>query len=132
VAGDPQASTPQGPARDEKGRILPGQGSLNPSGQPAWVAEIREQLRQGLPAAAKTLAGIIDGTATQRALDRAGNEVVLDPPFKDRVAAVKVLFEFTLPKPKLEVGRDQQRAVPLAGMTREDLLAIALGKTPEK
>ena len=133
MSGKPQASTQPEPKRDEKGRILPGQGSLNPSGQPEWVQAIRDQLRSDLPTAAKALREIISGEAECDVILKSGEVARIGPAHKDRVAAVKVLFEFTLPKPKQEVELSGQvKTSPLAGMTREELLAIALGKPPEK
>lgn len=133
MSDKPQAPTPPEFKRDAKGRLLPGQGSLNPSGQPAWVQAVRLQLSDDLPTGANALRAIIAGEATVTVLDKEGTAIEVGPSHKDQIAAVKVLFEFTLPKPKQEVELSGSvKTSPLAGMSREELLSIALGKPPEK
>lgn len=61
------------PKRDAKGRILPGQGSLNAGGRPKALAEYQQWLRENALEKAKTaLLGLLD-----------------DPDGKVRVVAIK-------------------------------------------
>lgn len=99
---------PEGPARDAKGRLLPGH-SGNPGGFPKEIADVQKMLRERcLPRAQERLSELLESEDEQIA-----------------VAAVKVTFDYTVPKPKqsLEVGGklDTGGSV-IAGVSSEDLL----------
>lgn len=116
AAKKPRKGAPQKPSpveRDEKGRPVQGGGSLNPGGQPKWVKEVRDALAQNcVPLAEKRLRKILE-------------EDHADP--DDWIKAAKVVFEFTIPKPKQDVNVTGIPPSPFAGMTPEQLLAIARG-----
>jgi hypothetical protein len=104
VSDEPQASSAEDLSRDPKtGRILPGR-TLNPGGQEKWVKECRERLLAGSVDAADYLVRVIRGEEQFiTVVGKDATEVTLPVQPKDRINAVKLLFEFTLTKPKQEV-----------------------------
>lgn len=104
-SGIPQERNSADPAKRRlDGRFGKG-NSANPGGQPKWMKETRESLRRMLPGSAERLEGII----------RDGED-------KDSVAAIRLLFDFTLPKPTQKHKVTGKVENPLAGMTTEQLL----------
>lgn len=99
MADEPQPPLTQG--RDPKtGRILPGH-TLNPSGEPAWLSALKARLREGSLAAADYLNRVVKGEETfVTVVGKDATEVTLPVMPKDRIAAVKVMFEYLVPKPK--------------------------------
>lgn len=99
MADEPQTST--APLRDAKGRLVSGGGSLNPSGEHKWLADVKKELQGGSIDAAQYLNRVIKGEETfVTVVGKDATEVTLPVMPKDRIAAVKVLFEYLLPKPK--------------------------------
>lgn len=105
MSDEPQPSTAAGQPRDPKtGRLLGGHGSLNPGGQDKWVKECRERLLAGSVDAADYLVRVIRGEEKfVTVMGKDAVEVTLEVQPKDRINAVKLLFEFVLTKPKQEV-----------------------------
>jgi hypothetical protein len=104
----PQSKPAEGsPTRDAKGRLLPGH-SGNPGGVPKWVREVRAELEEGSKDAADLLRRVVKDE---------------DAFLGVRVMAAKVILEFSLPKPKVEVKVDAPPS-PLAGLSPEQLLAV--------
>jgi hypothetical protein len=85
--------------------------SPNPGGQSKMVREMRHALREMLP----------EGVARLRAIITSGTD-------KDANAALKTLFDYTLTKPKTRVKVDGMGPSPLAGLTAEQLVALATAK----
>lgn len=100
--------------RAPDGTFRPGAASPNPGGQPKWMKEMREGLKAMLPSARTRLAKIIEE----------GSD-------KDATAAARLVLEYTLPKPKTRVKVDGMGPSPLAGLTAEQLVALATGKGGE-
>lgn len=98
----PQTPTPAA-KRDANGRILPGQGSLNPGGQPQWVGSVRKMLEACVIDGVVVLQKIIAGDREDIYLTKSGEELKVECRAKDKIAAVKLAMEFTLSKPKQEV-----------------------------
>lgn len=115
----PENKPPEGPKRDEKGRLLPG-STGNPGGRSKRVQRARRGLEKGLPEAVDVLLGLI---RAPRRTDYDDAEGVSD---RDKLAGIRLLLEFTVVKPKTEVEVNGTVS-PLAGLTREDLLAIIKG-----
>lgn len=101
---EPQTPTTVEPKRDEQGRVVPNTGSLNPGGELRWVKKLRKRLQKGCPGAADYLISVIQGNETfVTVVGKDATEVTLPVMPKDRIAACKLLFEYTVPKPKQEV-----------------------------
>lgn len=88
-------------------------GSPNPGGQPKWVKEIRDGLRALHPAALTRLTAII----------RDGED-------KDANAAIRLVYDFSLPKPKQTHRVEGKGGDPLASLTAEQLVALVTGRKP--
>lgn len=102
-------SADAGIERVQRGHFAPGK-SANPGGQSKWLTEIRAGLKAMHPAARERLEKIIkDGTD------------------KDAASAIRVLYEFTLPKPKQRVKVEGANRSPFEGLSLEDLLALGRG-----
>ena len=98
------------PARDAKGRLLPGH-SGNPHGVPKTVLEAQALLREThLPAAMRRLSELIESDDEQIALGSA-----------------KTVLDFTVPKPKqdasVEVKADAGLSSALAQMAPDAIVA---------
>lgn len=107
MSGDgAQDSRPQPP-----GVPFPKGKSGNPGGQPKWLREVRDGLRSLAPKAYRRLESIID----------TGSD-------KDATAAAKVVFEYTLPKPKQTHRVEGKNGDPLAALTDVQLVAFIAGK----
>lgn len=98
-------------ARAPDGTFKPGAPSANPGGQPKWMREMRESLKAMLPSTRKRLANIIES----------GSD-------KDATAAARLVLEYTLPKPRARVKVEGAGSSPLAGLSAEQLVALATGK----
>lgn len=90
-------------ARDEKGRVVAGGGSLNPGGKPKVVAEVMEKLEKGLPAAADELVRLATSAESE----------------KVRVAAITALFDRVCGKPQVSVNVDGPGLTPAAAALLE-------------
>lgn len=110
--------------RDAQGRILPGQ-TLNPGGLPAWVGPVRAMLEAGALRGAKLLCEVIDGTAKDVHVTKDGEEIPIDCRMKDRLFAVRLAFEFTIPKPKQEVEVSAGGANTMSEVQRAALSKLA-------
>lgn len=94
--------------RREDGTIA--SGTANPGGMPKWLKEVRQGLKDMHPGAKARLASIIAN----------GSD-------KDAATAIRVLYDFTLPKPKVRVKVEGAPDSPFAGLSLEDLLALGRG-----
>ena len=94
--------------------------SGNPGGQPAWVAKVRAALQSVSENGAKVLDDIVQGRPVDTVV---GDEVVqVTPRVQDRLTAIRIAFDFTLPKPDAEAVADAIRdAGPVT--TREKAIA---------
>lgn len=99
----PQTPEPVGPKRDDKGRLLPGGPSLNAGGDPSWLRDVRAKLRAGSADAAEYLVRVVNGKEVTVHTNADGEDVEVPVQPRDRIAAAKVIFEYTVPKPKQEV-----------------------------
>lgn len=101
-------STPEVPGKPfKKGE------SGNPGGAPKWLKEVREGLKSLHPAAKQRLTSIIaDGSD------------------KDATAAIRVVYEYTVPKPKQTHRVEGKNGDPLASLTAEQLVAFVTGRKP--
>jgi hypothetical protein len=88
-------------------------GSANPGGQPKWVKEVRDSLRALHPVARDRLEAII----TQ------GED-------KDATAAIRIVYDFSLPKPKQTHRVESDGKDALGGLTPEQLVAFVKGQKP--
>lgn len=99
----PQTPTAEATRDPKTGRILPGK-TLNPGGDPKWLGEVRRRLQAGCVDAADYLVSVVRGE--EKFLDVYGKEATeIELPVmpKDRIAAAKVIFEYTVPKPRQEL-----------------------------
>ena len=87
--------------------------SGNPSGRPKWLKGVVDGLKKLHPAAETRLASIITHGAD-----------------KDAAAAIRVLYDFTIPKPKQTHRVEGKGGDPLALLTPEALVAFVTGKKP--
>lgn len=81
----------------------PGQ-SGNPNGQPRWVSEARQELRGGLWGLARRhLEWVLSGVPPKDARE---NETAMyeGATLEDRNAAARLVMEYSIPKPKAQVG----------------------------
>lgn len=128
----PQNSSPAESKRAPDGTILPGKGSLNPGGQPKWVKEFRDAMRDRCaPLAERHLFRVLGGEEPGQAEDPVYAGLTAD----DRTKAAKVVLELVLPKPKQSVrlsGDKRNPVLPLGGATLEQLLALANAKPSEE
>lgn len=97
------------PLRDERGRLLPGQPSLNAGGQPKAYAEVRKLLDSGVMAAAEMMLQLASSSTDE----------------KVRMAAAKDILDRTLGKAKESVEVTSSANSMIA------LLLEALKKPPE-
>lgn len=120
TSGQQQDRVAVDPERGEDGRLRPGGGSLNPGGQPKWVKEVRDSLRSRcLPLAEKHLYRVLNGDEEAASL-------------KDKSEAARIVLEYTVPKPKAQVRVKHSGTIaPLAGLTHEQLTALASVETDE-
>lgn len=93
--------------RDAKGRLIGGNGSLNPGGRPPVSAEVREMMRAALPSAVKRLVGLVESEDERVAL-----------------AAIEALLVRVLGKPTGAPEDDGQANRPLVGVEVSQLLEI--------
>lgn len=115
------------PERGERGKWLPGV-SPNPGGQPKWVRGLRESLREHCaPLAARHLARVLGGPVPK---DETPEEaaVYAEVSADDRTRAAKVVLEYTMPKPKATVTVQHTGNNMLAGLSVEELKALASRK----
>jgi hypothetical protein len=91
--------------RDENGRLR--KGSPNPGGQPKWVKGVRDALKALHPAARDRLERII----------REGED-------KDANVAIRIVYDFSLPKPKQTMKVEGGGKDPLSDLTAEALVAF--------
>lgn len=128
--GEPQRpSAEERPIRDALGRIAPG-ATLNPGGQPQWLRDVKAKLEAGNTKAADYLLSVIDGKETAVMATKDGPiDIPVQP--KDRIAAVKVVFEYTIPKPRPADDDGEQGANPMAALAAA-LLARLAGGGPNK
>lgn len=104
--------------------------SGNPGGQPEWVASVRDSLMQVTQDGAGVLRDIVRGVPVDVDVD--GEVRKVTPQVRDRIAAIKLAFEYTLPKPDAEA---LAKAIKEAGapLTREEALlavkALTSGET---
>ena len=131
MSSEPQTPSPVALKRDSQGRLLPGQGSLNPGGQPKWLRTVREALENGSAEAAGYLVRVVAGEETEHVVDKDGAAIEVPLRGKDRIAAAKVILEFTVPKPKQELELSSG-ARPLSGLATELLLRVAADGHPPK
>lgn len=88
-------------------------GSPNPGGQPKWVKEVRDSLRALHPVARERLETIITN----------GED-------KDANVAIRIVYDFSLPKPKQTHRVEGGGRDALAGLTPEQLVAFVKGEKP--
>jgi hypothetical protein len=96
--------------------------SGNPGGQPEWVASVRDSLMQVTQDGAAVLGDIVRGVPVDVEVD--GEVCKVTPQVRDRLTAIKLAFEYTLPKPDAEA---LAKAIKESGapLTREEaLLAV--------
>lgn len=105
---NPQQSKPP-VVRREDGTIA--SGTPNPGGIPKWLKGVRDSLKSLTPLAATTLESVM----------RHGEND------KDRVAAAKVVLEYTVPKPKQTLKVSGDKSAPLSALSLEDLLVLGRG-----
>lgn len=96
---EPQNATAEGPRDARTGQIRPGH-TLNPGGQPAWLKDVLRRLEAGSSVAADYLCRVVAGSEKSYALTKEGVEVEVQLAHRDRIAASKVILEYTVPKPK--------------------------------
>jgi hypothetical protein len=117
--------------RESDGKWLPGQ-SPNPGGMPKWVKTFRDAMRDRCaPLAERHLYRVLGG---QEAGRDDSDPVYQGLTADDRTKAAKVVLELVLPKPKQSVrlsGDKKNPVAPLAGLTVDQLLALATGQKPE-
>lgn len=97
-----------------RGRPFKKGQSGNPGGGPKWLKGVRESLKGLTPLARKTLREVMKGS------EKDG----------DRVAAARVVLEYTVPKPKQTHRVEGKGGDPLALMSAEALVAFVTGKKP--
>lgn len=85
--------------------------TANPGGQPKWLKGVRESLKNLTPLAARTLESVMTGADKDA----------------DRVAAAKVVLEYTVPKPKQTLKVSGDKNAPFSALSLEDLLALGRG-----
>lgn len=109
MSAKPGVRPPEEPKRSENGTFAKGT-SGNPGGFPKDVAAAQKLLREkNLPAALKRIGELLDSE----------NEVVA-------LGAAKLVIDYTVPKPKQEVGvsGELKTGDAAAGLTGEDLLTF--------
>lgn len=103
--------------------------SGNPGGQPEWVAAVRDSLQSVATDGAEVLGDIVRGVPVEVEVD--GEVMKVTPQVRDRLTAIKIAFEYTLPKPDAEalakaIGEAGPKAsrelvlAALAGLAKED------------
>jgi hypothetical protein len=102
--------------------------SGNPGGQPEWVASVRDSLMQVTQDGAAVLGDIVRGVPVDVEVD--GEVRKVTPQVRDRLTAIKLAFEYTLPKPDAEalakaIGEGGPKA------TREVVMAALAGLAKE-
>lgn len=85
--------------------------SGNPGGRPKWLKGVVDGLKELHPAAKLRLASIIKDGAD-----------------KDAAAAIRVLYDFTVPKPKQTHRVEGKGGDPLGLVSAEALVAFVTGK----
>ena len=102
--------------------------SGNPGGQPEWVASVRDSLMEVTQDGAAVLRDIVRGTPVDVDVD--GEVRKVTPQVRDRLAAIKLAFEYTLPKPDAEA---LAKAISDVGpkATREVVMAALAGLAKE-
>lgn len=113
------------PKRNPNGTFHKGQTG-NPGGKPKWLGEVQRALKGGSLEAAQYLASVVRGDATEPYVTKDGETLASPVRAKDRIAAAKVVLEFTVPKPQNRDEKDAATATRvLAQWTREELLIAA-------
>ena len=125
------------------GRLLPNRQSINPSGRPKWVNEFQQVFRERLAKpSADVLARVMDRALDTSDIDGAIDKVdVAENPslfarleseknerFNQAIRAAGEAMKYILPKPKetpVDEDMSKKENSPMAGITREQLLAIA-------
>jgi len=113
VPNSPENRTPAVENRREDGTFGAG-NSANPGGQPRWLKSVRESLKTLTPLARDTLQHVMENAAKD----------------SDKVAAAKVVLEFTVPKPKQTHRVEHKGQDPLAGLTPEEIVRFVKGEKP--
>lgn len=135
ATGIPQDRNSAAPSeRKADGTFKPGSKSANPGGQPKWVKQFRDSLKdiapKGQEIIAKIYARALDTSALERIVEDGEStpEQVLraEKQMHDRFSlaqqATAEVLKYTLPKPTTRVKVDGKMENPLAGMTTEQLL----------
>lgn len=91
-------------ARDARGRVKPGGPSLNPGGQPKWVAAVRESVQECCEEGAKLLVRVIRGKETVHFVTRDGAAIEVPCGLPERLKAIDIAFSYGLAKPKQALG----------------------------
>lgn len=82
----------------------PGQSGNPSGGVPKWVKQARDAMRDGLYGlAARHLTWVLSGREPEDATD-VERGLYMGVTLEDRTAAAKLVVEYTLPKPKTQVG----------------------------
>lgn len=116
--------------RQPEGRPFPKGVSGNPGGQPKWVKEFRDAMRDRCaPLAEKHLFRVLGGQEEGQSQDPMYDNLTAD----DRTKAAKVVLELVLPKPKQSVAvtHAASKRSPLEGAVVSDLVALAKA-TPQE
>lgn len=111
--------------RNERGRFTPG-NSANPGGQPQWRRQFMEAFgKRCAPLAEEVL---------WRVLNRKDEHGAPDPDITTdhQLRAAEDVLLYVLPKPKQEVSVEGELKSPFAGLTPQQLVAIATGKPTEE
>lgn len=115
------------PKRNPDGTVAKG-SSLNPGGQPKWVPAVRLALEKSAVLGSALLESIVKGEPQKMTLE--GEMVEVTPSIENRIKAVELVFRYTIPPPKAEIGvtTTAQRPAWLDELTSEMRLRIAKGE----
>lgn len=97
--------------------------SGNPGGQPAWVNQVRNALRDVASEGAELCGRVVRGEKIKLVID--GTEVEVTPDLKDRLRAAEIAFAYTLPKPDAETIASAMRdSNPLAALSDDEVVGV--------
>jgi hypothetical protein len=85
----------------------PGQSGYAGGPTPKWLREVKEQLKELVPLASRTL-----------------KRVMIHGDNKSKVAAAKTVLEYTVPKPKQRLKVSGQLSNPVGDLSTEEIQAL--------